>query len=259
MGKLRALLALLGALLAGISAAAVAGAEPSTGGIYVTTLPAGADIWLDGTYVGRSPVMVDGLAGGQHKITITKTGWTVREFDVEVAPQKVLMSSTGLVAEPRAPGRSGETGDLSLRGVDPGMRVALDGVPLAGDVRRPIPLLAGPHHVSMTTRNGHVTRSFRIWPGTTTEVVLRAPAAEDRSPVVAPAADYLPYGSYSLEGTKIVVRYAGHIVVAHVDEATVRYDGASVTFDSKAQTIGGRIYLPLELLEKLTAETSKTK
>ena len=112
----------------------------------------------------------------------------------------------------------------------------------------------------MSTPNGQVLRAFRIWPDTTTEVILRPPAAgEGRSAVVAPAEDYLPYGSYALEGTKIVVRYGGHVVIAHVDVATVRYDGASLTFDSKPQTIGGRIYLPLELLEKLTADTSKTK
>lgn len=260
MLKLRALLALLGALLAGLPVAAVAAAETSTGGVYVTTLPAGADIWLDGTYVGRSPVMVDGLTPGRHTVTITKTGWTVRELGVEVDPQKVLMSSTDLVAEPRVPGRSPNEGDLSLRGVDTGMKVTLDGAPLSGDLRRPIALLPGPHHVSLISANGQVQRSFRIWPDTTTEVILRPPAAgEGRSAVVAPAEDYLPYGSYALEGTKIVVRYGGHVVVAHVDVATVRYDGATLTFDSKPQTIGGRIYLPLELLEKLTADASKTK
>jgi hypothetical protein len=260
MGKLCALLALLGALLAGLSAAAVAGAETLTGGAYITTLPAGADIWLDGTYVGRSPVMVDGLTSGRHTVTITKTGWTVRELAVDVDPQKVLMSSTDLVAEPRVPGRGLSEGDLSLRGVDQSMKIALDGAPLSGDLRRPIPLLPGPHHVSMSTANGQVLRAFRIWPDTTTEVILRPPAAgEGRSAVVAPAEDYLPYGSYSLEGTKIVVHYGGHVVIAHVDVATVRYDGASLTFDSKPQTIGGRIYLPLELLETLTADTSKTK
>jgi hypothetical protein len=260
MGKLRALLALLAALLAGLSAAGGARAETSTGGVYITTLPSGADIWLDGTYVGRSPVVVDGLAGGRHTITITKTGWTVRELEVEIDPQALLMSSTNLVAEPRVAGRSGSEGDLSLRGVDAGTRVMLDGAPLSGDLRRPIPLLPGPHHVAITTPSGQVTRSFRIWPDTTTEVILRPPAAgEGRSAVVAPAEDYLPAGSFALEGTKIVVRYAGHVVVAHVDEATVRYDGVSLTFDSKPQTIGGRLFLPLELLEKLTAETSKTK
>jgi hypothetical protein len=164
------------------------------------------------------------------------------------------------VAEPRVPGRGVSEGDLSLRGVDQSMKIALDGAPLSGDLRRPIPLLPGPHHVSMSTANGQVLRAFRIWPDTTTEVILRPPAAgEGRSAVVAPAEDYLPFGSYALEGTKIVVRYGGHVVIAHVDVATVRYDGASLTFDSKPQTIGGRIYLPLELLEKLTAETSKTK
>jgi len=260
MSKLRRSLALLGALLVVSVAPPVAGADSGTGGVYVATIPAGADIWLDGTYVGRSPVAVDGLAGGHHAITITKTGWSVRELDVEVVADKVVVAGTELIAEPHAGARSENEGDLSLRGLDPGMKVLLDGAPLSGEVRRPIPLLAGAHHLAITTASGEVTRTFHIWPDTTTEVIVHAPAAgEGRSAVVAPAEDYLPAGSFTLEGAKIVVHYGGHTVVAHIGEVTVRYDGVALTYDGAPQTIAGRLYLPLELLEKLTAGTSKDK
>jgi hypothetical protein len=34
-------------------------------------------------------------------------------------------------------------------------------------------------------------------------------------------------------------------------------DGATVAFDSAPQSIGGKLFLPLELLQKLAGDTSK--
>ncbi len=53
-----------------------------TGSLYVTTLPTGADVWIDGTYVGRSPLVLGGLAGGRHTVGLTKTGWDPLQLDV---------------------------------------------------------------------------------------------------------------------------------------------------------------------------------
>jgi len=81
---------------------APARAELPSGGVYVTTLPGGADIWIDGTYVGHSPVLVDALLSGHHAITLAKAGWNVQEVDVNISPSAVTMSSTRLVPGPRA-------------------------------------------------------------------------------------------------------------------------------------------------------------
>ena len=80
-----------------------------------------------------------------------------------------------------------------------------------------------------------------------------------RSAVVAPAEDYLPTDAFQVEGKKIVVRYAGHVVVAHVGDIGVRFDGATVEYGSAPESIGGKLYLPVELLEKLTDDTSKSR
>jgi hypothetical protein len=92
---------------------------------------------------------------------------------------------------------------------------------------------------------------------TTQIVVQHLPADLARSSVVAPIDEYLPGNTYSLQGKKIVVRYAGHLVVAHLGETTVRYDGASIAYDGAPETIGRKLYLPLELLEKLTSGASR--
>jgi hypothetical protein len=228
-----------------------AGASTPTGGIYVTSLPSGADVWIDGTYVGRSPVFVDALARGHHAITLTKTGWAAQQADVDVVAGGVAMSSSRLVAGAHAGGVE-EAGVAVLRGVPAAAKLTLDGGIAISDPRVPLPLAAGVHQIVVTTSRGKLTRSFAVVPGTSTQVVLRAPRSDEtRSGVVALAEDYLPEDAFTLEGKKFVVRYAGHIVVGH--------DGALVAYDTAPESISGRLFLPLALLQKLTDDTSKSK
>ena len=232
-------------------------AETTTGGVYVTTLPGGADVWVDGTYVGRSPVLVDALSAGKHAITLTKTGWALQEVSVDVPASSVAMSSTRLLPGPQAFAGTA-AGTLVVRGSNDASKLILDGGRFPGDLHGPIPLPAGPHRITFVTPRGKTSRTFTVFPDTPTGVVLSAPrSGESRSAVVAPASDYLPDGSFSLEGTKIVVRYEGHVVVAHLGDPSVRYDGADVAYDGSPLTIGGKLYLPLALLEKLTDDMSK--
>jgi hypothetical protein len=256
MGRFPAAFALLFVLL-GCFAHAARADQPS-GGIYVTTLPAGANLWVDGTYVGGTPVLVDALAPGHHSLTITKSGWIVQEVDVTVTPGSVAMSSTRLQPGPQT-FAGAATGTVDVRGAPSGPSLSLDGGPpldAAGAGRQA--LAAGPHHVTLTTPRGKTTRSFTILPGMTTLVVLHEEASGDaRRAVLAPAADYLPTDDIFVEGKKIVLRYGGHVVVAHFGDATFRYDGNAVEYDSMPETIGSKLYMPLALLEKLAEDPSK--
>jgi len=236
-----------------VLAAPAVRAEVPSGGAYITTLPAGADIWVDGTYVGRSPVFVDALARGHHSITITRTGWSVQETAIEVKPGEVALSSTTLVPGPRAMAGKAR-GTLLLRGLPPGAQVTLDGEPFGGDPQKALALPAGRHRVTIVTARGKTTRTFTVLPDTATQVVLHeTPQGDSHFAVVAPADEYLPGAAYSVEGKKVVVRFHGHVVVAHVGETGVKFDGADLSFDSAPQQIGRRLYLPLELLEKLSS------
>jgi PEGA domain len=257
MGRIRAGLALFLLLVAaGAAVSTPVRAETPTGAVYVTTLPSDADIWIDGVYVGRAPVLVDALAPGHHSLTITKTGWVVDEVDVTVTAASVAMSSTRLVAGPAALAGTA-VGMVVLRGIPAGATLTLDGAPLDAVAGRDLTMPAGRHRITAETARGKYTRSITVLPDTATEVVLREPPASDtHSVVVAPAEDYLPTDNFSLEGKKIVVRYAGHLVVAYLGEQQVRIDGATVSYDGAPQAIDGKLYLPLALLEKLTEDTS---
>jgi hypothetical protein len=234
-------------------------AEVATGGVYVTSLPDDADVWVDGVYAGRSPVLLQAVGLGKHAITLSKTGWVARVVEVDVASGSLCMSSTQLLPGPRALAGSA-VGTLVVRGPTDRKKLGLDGGPFAGDPRQPLDLPAGPHRITLKTARGDMTMAFTIFPDMPTEVVLREPqSADNRSAVIAPASDYLPGDAFTVEGTKIVVRYEGHLVVAHFGDTSVRYDGSDVAYDGAPVSIAGKLYLPLALLEKLTDDTSKGK
>lgn len=50
--------------------------------ISVRTVPAGAEVWLDGAYAGRSPVEVEAEVGEAHMIFLRHPGYAEREVRV---------------------------------------------------------------------------------------------------------------------------------------------------------------------------------
>lgn len=235
-----------------------ASAAASSAGLYLTTLPAGADVWVDGTYVGRSPVFIDALPEGRHHLTLTKTGWSVAESDVDVSAVAVTLRSLQLV--PAARQKPG-AGTVSFHGLPAGAALEIDGRPASLQPGKPLTLGAGVHQLALATPGGKVGRSFTVYPDTATEVLLRPLAAgAEASAIIAAAADYLPAEAFTVEGRKVVIRYEGHLVVGRLDEAAVRFDGKPLEFAGTPTVIGGKLYLPLPLLERLTGgagESSK--
>ncbi len=232
--------------------------DPTRGGVYVTTLPGGGDVFFDGTYVGRAPLVVDGVAAGRHALTVTKAGFATVETTVSVAAGAMSMASTRLAAAARG-ANAEESGALAVRGLPPHASVRVDGVPVASP-KDPLALEPGPHRLDVTNKEGRTTRTFTVFAGTTTDVVLgEVPAQAHRNAVVALAEDYLPTNAFTVDGARIVVHYLGHTVVAHFGDPHIRMDGTVLAFDSAPESIGGKLYLPLELLEKVTGDVSKSR
>ena len=254
---------MIGRLVSGLLACTIAAtvgiaeAQTALGGAYITTLPSGADVWFDGTYVGHSPLVVDALATGRHGLTLTKAGWNTVETEIVVTGGTVATSSTRLV--PGRGGISNEPGTLVVRGVPSGAKISVDGAPSTAS-KEPRALAAGPHQVALDAAGARTTRTFTIYPGTTTDLVFGNSAHVQRgSAVVAPAEDYLPTDAFVVSGNRIVVHYLKHVIVAHFGEAHVLLDGSVVVFDSAPVSIGGKLYLPLSLLEKVTGDVSNAR
>ncbi|MGD1066410.1 MAG: PEGA domain-containing protein [Vulcanimicrobiaceae bacterium] len=230
--------------LAAVAACAVfLGAVPA-GSLYITTLPSGADVWVDGTYIGRSPVVLDALSGGHHAVALAKTGWTTEQLDVVIATGQTTLSSIRLR---QTGGLRPAGGSIALRGE------AADEVRLDGQVIQPgkdgtYPASAGTHELVVRTAHAKMSRAVTVWPDTCTDVVLVAEVAPPRPTVVAPADDYLPLDAISVDGDKVVLRHGGHEVVGRLGATTYRVDGKTVDYDTAPTVIGSRLYLPLELL-----------
>ena len=230
------------------------GAVP-TGALYVTTLPTNADVWLDGTYVGQSPVILDALAAGRHTVSLTRTGWLSQDIDVSVVAGKTALSSVALA---RSGSRTvtGSDGSFTVKGVA-ARSLLCDGVALAPDRTGAYVVASGTHEIVAQTAAGKMTRTITIYPDMRTDVVLRDESAVPRSAVVAPTSVYLPPAAVKIDGVRVTIRYERHAVDAVIGSPSYRFDGRSVSFDAAPTLIGAELYLPLELLKALTAGDGK--
>jgi hypothetical protein len=234
------------------AALALLGAVP-TGAVFVTTLPSGADVWLDGTYVGHSPVVIDALAVGMHHLTLTRTGWTPADLPVTVAARNTQTTSVVLERDAKigAPG-----GSIAVHAPERPQAVLIDGLPASPGTGGTYAASAGAHDVTIVTPQGKETRSVTVYPQTRTDLVL-GPGEAPRSVVIAPADDYLPPGAFHLNGTLLTIHYGGHDVIAHIGLPTYTVDRQKASYDAPPTLSHDRVYLPLELLTMLTRRDKK--
>jgi hypothetical protein len=222
------------------------------GGLVLSSLPSGADVWVDGTYIGRTPVLIDGLKAGKHPVTITKAGWRVYEADELVAAGAVTPSTIQLTAlnPPHEPGA------IAFIGLDSSAKISIDGQPALPFTER-YSVNTGTHHVVVREPNIKYERDINVFPDQTTHVLLPSPAAAVHSAVVAALTDYMPASAAKVSGDRLVVRFAGHVAVGHLGDAKFVVDGRNVVYDAPAGMVSGRLYLPLDLLVKMTDKKSK--
>lgn len=222
------------------------------GGLYISSLPSGADVWVDGKYIGRTPLLLDGLREGKHAVTITKSGWKVEEVDQNVTPG--VTTSAAIQLQPTKPLRT--TGDIDVHGLDRAARVAIDGGRWQ-NVQPEYTVRAGMHHLSVREPEAKFERTITVYSGQATHVLFAAPA-DTHSAVVARLTDYFPASAASISHGRVVVRWAGHTAVGRLGDARFVVDRRNVVYDAPAGMVRGRLYLPLGLLLMLSGG-SKTK
>lgn len=221
------------------------------GGLYITSLPSGADVWVDGSYIGRTPLLIDGLREGKHAVTVTKAGWKVEEVDQNVAAGVTTPATVQL--EPIKPLHS--HGEIELHGLDRSARISLDGGPwrtLASGYEAAV----GTHRISVREPEAKFERMILVYPEQTTHVLFAAPA-DVHSAVVAPVSDYLPASAAKVAGDRVVVRWGGHLAVGRVGDARFLVDGRDVVYDAPAGMVRGHLYLPLDLILMITGTKAK--
>ena len=240
----------MAALLLAAFALLAAGVLPF-GGLFISSLPAGADVWVDGSYIGRTPLLIQGLREGKHSVTVTKAGWKVEEVDQNVAAG--ITTPATIQLSPIKPLHS--KGHIALHGLDPAAKISLDGNawhPLEPELDAAV----GTHHLSVREPEAKFERTILVYPDQTTHVLFAAPA-DTHSAVVAPVGDYLPASAAKVSGGRVVVKWGGHTAVGRVGDAKFLVDGRDVVYDAPAGMVRGRLYLPLDLILMITGSKAK--
>ena len=140
-------------------------AVASTGTATFSSVPEGAEITIDGTARGVTPLRVS-LAAGAHTVQIT-SGSITRTIPMTVEAGGVVSQYVELAAAPAAAG-----GRLEIGSDPPGAQVALDGV-----VRGVTPLVLaevapGQHRVTITAGDNSVNRTVNVTRGATSSLVV---------------------------------------------------------------------------------------
>lgn len=123
-----------------------------------------ADVLVDGTARGRTPLKIEGLEPGPHQVAVMAPGYRPWEGTVTVAAGTVELV-VGILEPAAAP-----QGTLRLQLGTPGSRVAVDGVEVPADRVGAIPLSAGLHHVDVSAPGFDAERfDLTIAPGAVEE------------------------------------------------------------------------------------------
>ncbi|MDQ6768300.1 MAG: PEGA domain-containing protein [Candidatus Eremiobacteraeota bacterium] len=228
------------------------------GSVYATTLPPGATVWLDGNYMGETPLFMDGLDGGRHSVTLTRSGWQPQSSAVEVTVGHVATVSAVLTANAPAPQSSARPkGTLSVRGAG-GAKVFVDGVPL------PTPyesqqVASGDHILLVQRARDRITSSIRIYPQTTTTVSLAARVAatttDEGEDMLAALQAYVPDSDFTVNGDEITIHHKGIELECAVGSRNYVLNGRPGTLSVAPAMIGNKPYLPLSLLTRITSQT----
>jgi len=222
----------------------------ASGSAYVTSLPSGADLWVDGVHVGSTPMLLGALYRGRHTLTLAKSGWATQDVTFRVVPNTVALQNHYLIRLKSAgPGRDG----AAMFHCVAGARIRVDGVEVSDPTHVQV-LRAGQHVVSVQQGNSQFRRDFDIVPEMTTDVILRdVPAARIPS-VVAAVSSEIPSSDITIQHLKVIVRYRGHIAVGHLGDPNMRIDTQTVQVDPAPVLLDGQLYLPVDVISMLTGQ-----
>lgn len=72
---------------------------PGSKGLFITSMPGGADVTVDGKLVGKAPVLVSDISEGDHKVLATLDGYASREFAIKTTSKYRLLAQVTLALQ----------------------------------------------------------------------------------------------------------------------------------------------------------------
>lgn len=82
-----------------VSSGEVLWLEKNEEGLFIVSMPSGAEVIMDGTLIGQTPLLFAEIAPGDHKVTLTKSGYSQREFAIKTSQDWRLAADVTLAAE----------------------------------------------------------------------------------------------------------------------------------------------------------------
>jgi len=103
-------------------------AASGTGSLSVSTTPTGAQVYVDGAFIGNSPTKTSGLSAGSHFLTFKMDGYTDLGVGITITTGQTTEYSTSLVSSnagvnKRTPGFAAVLGILSIACIVAGRRL----------------------------------------------------------------------------------------------------------------------------------------
>jgi serine/threonine-protein kinase len=177
-------------------------ASPLSGEIEVTSTPAGANVTVDNTTAGRTPLKLKSLAPGQHVIEVSSGSNTVTRT-VDLSPGgslNVFVSLAG--AATAASGTFAVDSSVELRLIEGGQLLGLSG-------SVPLTLSAGRHQFEFVNEafELNLSRTVQVDPGKTTRVSVSMP----NGTLFVNAS---PWAEVFIDGRSIGITPLGNIPVA---------------------------------------------
>ena len=145
----------------------------ATGSLTIQSEPAGAEVAIDGTIRGATPLTIV-LPAGSHAMSVTGTGGRKELSVAVVAGQQANHHITWASADAAAPAPA--TGGLTVTTDTAGDVVLLDGTERGRTPLRLGTLAAGSHTVSVRSAGITHRRTIEIVPGVTTSLVISTAA-----------------------------------------------------------------------------------
>ncbi len=102
---------------------AILSAAPDVGTLSVTSSPSGADIYLDGTYWGYTPMTVGNVVQGGHEVRLLCAGYQPWTQTTSVTGGQTTQLTAVLIPTP-----AGTTGDIAVSSSPTSAAIYLDGV-----------------------------------------------------------------------------------------------------------------------------------
>jgi serine/threonine protein kinase len=203
---------------------------PTTGTLTITSSPSGASVYLDGFYVGTTPITTPNVTSGAHALRVTLAGYDNYTTSVVIEAGETKSATATLTRTPT-------TGTLTIISSPSGAQVFLNGTSIGTTPITNRTVTPGTHTVRITFAGyDDYTTSVQVQAGETKS----ATATLTKAPLVAPtllspvnATAFSPQETVAFMWTPVPGAQSYNIQV---------FDGITSTYVSHKSTTAGNSY-----------------